>query len=376
MRKVLLLLFVFSLYIFSIKAQGIESADKITISELQATSKGDVYFEVSLDGSEVFYTAYEMTLEMPEGLNVVYTDDGEVRVTLRKPSLYPYSVVEEENEDGDIVEVKSYTHSINGTYGVIGERKLKVQCYSSTSKSFTAYDGVLFRVYVSVSPFMKPGEAKITTSNVIFATADEVQYDLASSEYTVNVSAERTLPLTVSETNKWSTCVLPFDASLPEGVSAYTAGEVSGGYLLLNEAASLQAYKPYVIYAENGYSGTLTGTVDPAEYVAVATDGLLNGAIVQQQISEGYVLQNQGSGAMFYNTNGVSFTIPEGKCWLSPSSSGAKSYALMTEATGINGVTAQPFDSDMPVYTLDGKRVANPQSGHIYIVGGRKAIKK
>ena len=98
-------------------------------------------------------------------------------------------MVEEENEDGDIVEVKSYTHSINGTYGVIGERKLKVQCYSSTSKSFTDYDGALFRVYVSVSPFMKPGEAKITTSNVIFVTADEKQYDLASSEYTVNVSA-------------------------------------------------------------------------------------------------------------------------------------------------------------------------------------------
>ena len=72
MKKTLLLFF-FCLAAFVVKA-GIETTDQISISEITVAPGGDaVYFDVSLQGSDVLYSAYEVTLQLPEGLTVEYT---------------------------------------------------------------------------------------------------------------------------------------------------------------------------------------------------------------------------------------------------------------------------------------------------------------
>lgn len=377
MKKTLLLFF-FSLSAFVAKA-GIETTDQISISELTVAPGGDaVYFDVSLQGSDVLYSAYEVTLQLPEGLTVDHSaTTSKPRVSMRRPSLYPYTEEEVEDEDGEMTMEKSYTHTLACSYGSVGERMLKVMCYSTANEDFTAASGALFRVYVKASPFMKPGTAKIAATKVYFSTKDEVQYDVADSEHEISVSDQSTVSLNVSADIKWNTCVLPFSAQLPTGVRAFSGSRLSEDYLYLTEASSLQAFTPYLLLAENGFSGTLQGTVDPEQYVAVATDGYLHGAITQQQITQGYVLQNLGEGTMFHNVNGQSFVIPQGKCWLaSDNTSSPQAIRMGLGTTGIEAVPAPSTGKQEEVFTLDGKRVSNLLPGHIYIIGGKKAIKR
>lgn len=368
MNRLLLLSFL-CLFALGTRA-GIQTTDRVAVSELTVVPGGDAaYFDVSLQGSDVVYTAFEISLQLPDGLNVDYYY-GELDVALRKVSgsVFPYT----EDRDGN----KTYYHTLSCSYGVIGDGILKVMVYSNQNKDFIATSGVLFRVYVKASPFMKPGKAKIVSSNVFFVTKDEVQYDIQPAEFdVVSVDNQSSVTLSVSKTNKWSSCVLPFNAALPEGVKAYMFGSENGDYVVLREAQAFEAFTPYLVYSENGYSGSLSGTVDATQYVEVATDGLLNGAVKQQQVTEGYVMQNKGNGVKFYNVNGKSFTIPAGKCWLSVASGAKQSYGFTFETDGIGGVEAESV-ADKAVYSLDGRLVENPQSGCIYIIGGKKMIKK
>ena len=57
---------------------------------------------------------------------------------------------------------------------------------------------------------------------------------------------------------------------------------VDGDLLTLTSAESFEACKPYIIYAENGFSGTLEGTVslsDASNVTDVFTDGYLTGVL-------------------------------------------------------------------------------------------------
>ena len=185
----------------------------------------------------------------------------------------------------------------------------------------------------------------------------------------------------ISEENMWSTCVLAFDAELPEGVRAFISTGMDENSVLMEEVTTLEAYKPYVLYAQNGYEGTLTGVVDLTAYQETVTDGVLSGAIVKQEASSGYILQNQGQGSKFYNMNGQTFTIPAGKCWLSAFDAGASSVTMRFTGgvTGIEGVYMERptgvEGADM-LYDLEGRRVENPLPGRVYIKGGKKVMLK
>ena len=185
----------------------------------------------------------------------------------------------------------------------------------------------------------------------------------------------------ISADNKWSTCVIPFSSELPEGVRAFVSTELDGNSVLLEEVSSLNSYTPYILYAKDGYTGTLTGYMDKDNFQKTVTDGVLSGAIVEQSISEGYILQNQGSGMKFYNVNGQTFTIPAGKCWLSAfDASGASVTMRFTGGvTGIEGVCLDSptgIEADETMYDLEGRRVENPLPGRVYIKGGKKVMLK
>ena len=185
----------------------------------------------------------------------------------------------------------------------------------------------------------------------------------------------------ISEENMWSTCVLAFDAELPEGVRAFISTGMDENSVLMEEVTTLEAYKPYVLYAQNGYEGTLSGVVDLTTYQETVTDGVLSGAIVKQETSSGYILQNQGQGSKFYNVNGQTFTIPAGKCWLSAFDASGISVTMRFTGgvTGIEGVyvnSPADIEADETVYDLEGRRVENPQPGRVYIKGGKKVMLK
>lgn len=183
-------------------------------------------------------------------------------------------------------------------------------------------------------------------------------------------ASQKTVNINISAEDAWATYIQPFDMELPAGLQAFTADGVNGEYLALTEATSLKANTPYILYAENGFEGTVTEFMSPIADETVA-GGILSGALDAQRINSGYVLQNQGNGSMFYKVNSP-MTVPVGKCWLSITNE-KKAIRLFNGATGIDGITNEMEETG--VYSLDGKAVANPQSGKIYIVNGKKVMK-
>lgn len=371
MRKTLLLLFTLAgLTATADPGQTFQTTDQLTIGELTVVpgNASSYKMTVALEGSRQ-YSAYNMDIVLPDGLDVEYRNDAPRVTPFRSTgTIYPYTI----DYDDDENEVKVWAHQLNAEYGTAGPRTLRIACVSMSSQSFTGNSGTLLTVFVKATPYLKPGTATIKITGIALATANGDQYLPGDQNRSINVGTSSSLTLNISAENKWSTCVLPFDAALPSGVKAYSCGSVSGDYVVLNETASLAAYTPYVLYAENGYSGPLAGTVDASKYAATPTAGLLNGAIVSQEITTGYVLQNLTDGVKFYNVNGQSFTIPEGRCWLSASSS-SRSLGFNEETTALRDAKRDLNAAD--VYDLQGRRVAHPQSGRIYIIGGQKFLK-
>lgn len=397
MQKIKLLYsFLFCFVVQSVYADDVSTivptADKITISDLTVEPGSDetYSFTVSLEGdanTAHYYTAYDIQLTFPEGLDVALNSKGAYRVTMSKPSLYPYSVEEEENEDGEIEEVKSYTHTLSCDF--ISERCLRVITYSNDVEDFTKHSGSLFKVYVKASPYLKPGPLPIKIHTVVLSENREDgngNYTVIShcpeDYYSNSIEADATsaIALKVSATNKFGTCILPFDAELPVdgSLEAYTSTSHTSDALILSKAEKIEAFTPYILYAPDGYSATLSGTVDAAKYPAEgkAVAGNLVGTLVAEELTAGsYVMQNKGEGAMFYRVGDTPFSVGAGKCYVQfPGDVASVAMRFDTDVTGIDSVSSSSADEAAPKYNIMGQRIQRPVPGQIYIQGGQKYI--
>lgn len=344
--------------------------DNITVNDVTLVpGSTDTYqVEISLVGSQI-YTAYQMDILFPPGVDVVVDEDGPyVDLWDGDGCIYPYVR-------------KKLVHSLSSSYGVISSKLLRISCRGDMNKELTAIKGKLLYFLVKVSPYLKPGDVVLKVTNLDFITKENAQkYHCKDQTLTLHATAESMATLSVSGSSHYGTCVLPFAVStLPDGVKAYSAKGLddTGQLVVLDEVTQLVAYTPYILYSTSGYSGSLSGTVDANKYGEVVSDGLLRGAIAPQKRKDGYVLQDLGEGAKFYAMDGVEFLIPEGKCWLEmpAAQASAPQYGIQIGAT--TGITAPTTSASAhgKIYTLDGKEVKTMQPGGIYVVNGKKVLK-
>lgn len=344
--------------------------DNITVNDVTLVpGSTDTYqVEISLVGSQI-YTAYQMDILFPPGVDVVVDEDGPyVDLWDGDGCIYPYVR-------------KKLVHSLSSSYGVISSKLLRISCRGDMNKELTAIKGKLLYFLVKVSPYLKPGDVVLKVTNLDFITKENAQkYHCKDQTLTLHATAESTATLSVSGSSHYGTCVLPFAVSpLPDGVKAYSAKGLddTGQLVVLDEVTQLAAYTPYILYSASGYTGSLSGAVDANKYGEVVSDGLLRGAIAPQKRTDGYVLQDLGEGAKFYAMDGVEFLIPEGKCWLEmpAAQASAPQYGIQIGATtGITAPTTAPTTHGK-IYTLDGKEVKTMQPGGIYVVNGKKVLK-
>lgn len=274
------------------------------------------------------------------------------------------------------------------TYGVLngseaGHKNWQIQANSDISKAgefevvaSTTTEGV-FRLRNTVTGTY----IDCQDDSDIYTDGDITNEDFALSS---TVSTD----ISIAAENQLSTCVLMFDADLTaaSGLTVYVPEKHENGYLILNVFGEdvLPAYTPCLLYAENGYEGTLSGTVVMDGYAAKVTgaDGVLYGAIEDQTISAGYVLQKKPGEevAKFYNINGREGTIPAGKCWLDiTTTTDTPSVTCLFRggiANNIDEVMVDKTTQDGAIYTLDGKRVSRMERGKIYIINGQKVMVK
>lgn len=368
MRKILLT-FLLCLPAFAAWA-GEPTTDHLTITANATVQPGsdDVYtFMVKMNSVSRQYTAINMDLHLPDGLEVQTNSNGRLLVS-----------IDTSNESMVTDDLGENYHALGATFGVVGKGVLRVAITSTQNDLMKQADGNLFSFKVKATPFLKPGTAAITMDNIAFIIKEDAKaYEPAEqANATFTVDTQSTLTVNVSSENKWSTCILPFSCQVPNGVGAYTCSEVSGDYVVLNAVTAIEAYKPYILYAETGFTKALSGAVVADNYVEVATEGLLRGAIVAQQVTTGYVLQNQDGTAKFYDVDGQVFTIPAGRCWLVTNTEAPKALGF---TTGTTDMGASLINSEQiivnSVYDLQGRRVLNPEAGRIYVIGGKKVLK-
>lgn len=344
--------------------------DNITVNDVTLVpGSTDTYqVEISLVGSQI-YTAYQMDILFPPGVDVVVDEDGPyVDLWDGDGCIYPYVR-------------RKLVHSLSSSYGVISNKLLRISCSDDMNRVLTATSGKLLYFLVKASPYLKPGDVILKVTNLDFITKENAQkYHCKDQTLTLHAKAESTATLSVSGSSHYGTCVLPFAVpTLPDGVKAYSAKglDETGQFVVLSEVTQLAAYTPYILYSASGYTGSLKGTVDANKYGEVVSDGLLHGAIAPQKCKDGYVLQDLGEGAKFYAMDGVEFLIPEGKCWLEmpTAQASAPQYGIQIGTTTAITAPTTSVSAHGKIYTLDGKEVKTMQPGSIYVVNGKKVLK-
>ena len=201
--------------------------------------------------------------------------------------------------------------------------------------------------------------------------------------------------LTVSSAGA-TTLVLPFDADLPSGVTAYDISYTSGEDKVTAtpvENNKILADKPVLINADEGtYTFTVSNSSEITWSGATVSNGALTGVYVQNGKSgdynpfayvpaDSYVLQKQGENLGFYKVNADNtIKITSFRAYLTPQAAGdSVSPAPMLRiifgnTTGITDLKKSIVEDDV-IYNLNGVRVTNPSKG-LYIVNGKKVVIK
>ena len=168
----------------------------------------------------------------------------------------------------------------------------------------------------------------------------------------------------------WATLILPFEAEVPENVTAYTCdgvGEAQNGVatLTLTEADKLEANTPYILKgAEGTHNFKGEGEITQTSY----TKGLLTGTLVDMMAKEGtYVLQNQPE------KNGVGFYKVGTDSQNTQPKIGAYRAYLNAEATAGSNVQAfilKDIDGDNTTTDIDSAVAEADTTVNVYNLNG------
>lgn len=347
-------------------------ADRLIISNLYDTeSDGVKFFTVSLEG-ETIYNGYQIYLTMPDGYSCTSVMQA-LEEDFGEPDIYPY-----QEKKNPMTGKVTKTLACSFTYSDLSKRKIGIGCIPTSNINFSATSGVLFYVMIErnateLGPYSIP---QLKVSDAIMVKPIEGQTDIEDfSKTIITQSWSATCTLNVSQANQYSTCILPFSAPIPTGLKAFSARGTEDGAVALEEASEFAAYTPYILYAAQGYSGTVSGTVDPANYVDSATDGLLVGAIQPLDATSGYVMQNQGQGVKFYQIKqGDHYSINSGKCYLNIPESHSPMFDLDASLTSVT--SAQTVETESCDYRdLQGRLMTVPVVGQMYIKGSKTYLK-
>lgn len=336
------------------------------------------YFDVYLKGSTIYYTGYGIDIKLPQGIEGVDEDGAPFAVMLDADyvdePIYPKSS-------------RKYTHFISSAFPDAEDKThIRVGCMSNKSQDLLETSGPLFRVYIDINCSKKTwpvGEIKLYGQQLVENIEGQIQPILYRpddfNKLVLMYEGESNLDLRVSSTLHWSTCILPFSSSIPEGVTAYTCDSHDDEYLYLTESESMESFTPYILYSENGYEGTLIGNADANSFPenGYVKANYLNGAIIPQSVTSGYVMQNLSEGVKFYPiAENSTFTIPAGKCWVTMPEAGVKSLGFaIADETAITTAESKRMESE-EIYTLQGVKVTKMLPGNIYIKGGKTVLKR
>ena len=188
-----------------------------------------------------------------------------------------------------------------------------------------------------------------------------------------------------SDGNTYASLCLPFNALVPDGVTAYwgksvddsqetmTLSPLTGG-IPANQAVVLisadEVTEARFIPAADEQLGTLDGTN--------LLKGVCESGVTRNALATTYVLNgNRTTGTIgFYRYTATN--LPAYKAYLELTGTNAMgfSFDFGGEVTNLNGVENDAEGDNLPCYDLSGRRTLRPEAGGIYISGRKKFLVK
>lgn len=367
--KVLVLAAVLSLGLGQAAGQNIQTEalrvwmDNITISADGTTATRLTVYE---NDAERDYTAFNMSLIVPEGITVAQVKKGRNWVN---------SI--------ELTERAAESHSIS--CNMPDATTIKIICSSNQNDDLYPDDeggnpmDELFTIDLIADPQMMNGTYTVTADGVVFGYNENntvtgyVPVTTPSFQLTITGGQDGLIiPYTVTAAGVGTLC-LPFDAAVPVGLTVYTATDVVANEVSLEKQTSIEAGKPLIVVGVAGsYKFTGLPTIAEGQY----DEGLLTGTTVAKQITDGYVLQTQNGLTGFYKVEADKpINVPAYRCWLNYS---ADAYVLPLNIDILTVINALRSESGKAArtYDLSGRRVqqgSTLQRG-IYIQQGHKQV--
>lgn len=183
---------------------------------------------------------------------------------------------------------------------------------------------------------------------------------------------------TSTDGNNYATLNLPYASKLPEGVTAYKAGNVVDNDLNIivykNAGDVLPANTPVLLTATSAGEKTFA----PATYAAAEGTGF-QGTLSAKAVTatNTYILsKNGGETVKFFALDETNNTINANKAYLVVSGGAAQALNFnFGNTTGIQNAAVEGVNANAPLFDLSGRRVVKAVKGGIYIQNGKKFVK-
>lgn len=316
------------------------------------------YFEIEMTTPEpIWGLQFEMLL--PEGMTLDETYD-------------PFELTEDcwPNTTGRKGNI-TYDHDISYQKHSDGWIAVLVYAPSSAAARTKATEGIALKAYYLTDAQMEPGTYAIQIRQAKLAVTTEKSYIPAESSTPIFINGTEPVEIPYTLTSAgWGTLMLPFDAAIPAGLTAYSCYELKEDELVLTQATTLKASTPYLLTGKVGeYSFEGVPTIE----ANVCSDGVFDGVHTDTERTNGYVLQDGVNGLAFYPINETTpVTVPAGRCYIKATAAGQASSLSFRGATGIRPV----YKSDeTQAYDVMGRAIDDPSTKGIIICNNKKILK-
>ncbi|MDY4890797.1 MAG: hypothetical protein SO131_04790 [Prevotella sp.] len=292
------------------------------------------------------------------------------------------------NEDGEDVTFYAMVDADGKVHSYCNKQKLmlnfgpiiggKPDSDLKISEYFTIAEGSVKLKITSNQNYYWPND-KASNSDYSVTTfgVGKATLDLKTFKFTIENNIFDT-PLTVTSAGA-STLVLPYEATIPEGVKAYTLTNMEGEATAIAtelKTGSIPANTPVLINAAAGtynFHGEKTTWAKEEQTV-----GALTSVRTCKEVPAGsYVLQNHNGQVGFYKVvKEKSVMIGANRAYFTPSvaTAAAKINIEYPTVTGITSIKTTSIENDV-MYNLAGQKVGNDYRG-IVIKNGYKFFNK
>lgn len=335
----------------------------LKVSGFEAAPGEKIVLTVESDVELSNYCSFQFDIMLPDGIVLPYnmnTDEEEEQ----------FGYYNEQGEWSAAIESKITKSSHVLACSAI-EGGYRFVCYHPEFTTFKSSSKNVLTLHLEANENVVNGVYRISLSGtMIIADKDSYIIPNAETEFAIIKDSERsaTYEFVMSDAG-WGTLILPFDADIPAGLTAYNCVDIEGETIVLAESSKIYANTPYLL---SGVADTYSFTGIPNAVRNEYSSGCMTGVHTDTSIAKGYVLQGKNGSAAFYRLEeNTPVTMPAAHCFINRESEAP--ILLINGDTGIDGITYDGTADD--IYRINGVRVEKAEENNLYIINKKKVIK-